>query len=352
MKQAREEVFNVCVICILILLVFVIPNIITYVNLDIILISFIICVIPFSLYFVIREVIKLKRSREINLVLNVSKKIKQIKALLDEYEFYTVDNYNRKIEEREFSRKSFERVKSKDIILNCYDNNDEGLLDDVKKAFENRNMYVDFLENASMIDVETSDKIIEQTGLPNRKFIEIENKIVSDILNDKEYYNIKVHVIVRYISKKGQVNDSKERIINYVQLFNLFEEWNKGKQYATSMKIERSIMNDDIRYNVLRRDEFTCQSCGATVSDGVKLHVDHIIPISRGGKTIMSNLQTLCNRCNKGKGNKMIEDYKNNMICPKCGSRLVVRESKKGKFLGCTTYPKCHYIGKYKKNNN
>ena len=47
--------------------------------------------------------------------------------------------------------------------------------------------------------------------------------------------------------------------------------------------------------------------CGRGREDGVKLHVDHIKPVSRGGKSVMSNLQTLCEDCNCGKGNKYEE---------------------------------------------
>ena len=49
-------------------------------------------------------------------------------------------------------------------------------------------------------------------------------------------------------------------------------------------------MNDDIRYNVLKRDNFTCKLCGISAKDGAKLHVVQIIPVSKGGKSIMSNL--------------------------------------------------------------
>jgi len=44
-----------------------------------------------------------------------------------------------------------------------------------------------------------------------------------------------------------------------------------------------------------------------TWQDDVKLHVDHIVPVSRGGKSVMGNLQTLCEDCNCGKGNRYEE---------------------------------------------
>ena len=64
-------------------------------------------------------------------------------------------------------------------------------------------------------------------------------------------------------------------------------------------------MSDRMRFRILSRDGFTCQSCGASPikERGVELHVDHIIPWSKGGETVESNLQTKCKKCNLGKGN-------------------------------------------------
>ena len=56
-----------------------------------------------------------------------------------------------------------------------------------------------------------------------------------------------------------------------------------------------------VRVQVLDRDNSTCQLCGATIADGVKLHVDHIVPLSKGGTNELDNLQTLCQDCNLGK---------------------------------------------------
>ena len=60
-----------------------------------------------------------------------------------------------------------------------------------------------------------------------------------------------------------------------------------------------------IRLRVLERDKFRCDFCGKIPATdiGAKLHIDHIVPFSKGGKTTLDNLQTLCYECNLGKGN-------------------------------------------------
>jgi 5-methylcytosine-specific restriction endonuclease McrA len=58
-----------------------------------------------------------------------------------------------------------------------------------------------------------------------------------------------------------------------------------------------------IRWKVLKRDNYRCQRCGQspTTNPKVELEIDHILPVSRGGTNDISNLQTLCKRCNQGK---------------------------------------------------
>jgi len=57
------------------------------------------------------------------------------------------------------------------------------------------------------------------------------------------------------------------------------------------------------RLKVLSRDNFRCVFCGKSPATdiGTKLHLDHIKPFSKGGKSIIENLQTLCEECNLGK---------------------------------------------------
>ena len=67
---------------------------------------------------------------------------------------------------------------------------------------------------------------------------------------------------------------------------------------------QRKLMTKALRKTIMERDNYTCQSCGKYMPDEVGLHIDHIIPIAKGGKSIPSNLRVLCSKCNGSKGSK------------------------------------------------
>ena len=60
------------------------------------------------------------------------------------------------------------------------------------------------------------------------------------------------------------------------------------------------------RDRILKRDNFTCQNCGAK-GDFNALEIDHIIPVTKGGDNSDGNLQTLCWKCNTKKNNKIMK---------------------------------------------
>jgi 5-methylcytosine-specific restriction endonuclease McrA len=61
-----------------------------------------------------------------------------------------------------------------------------------------------------------------------------------------------------------------------------------------------------IRVSVLHRDGYKCVFCGRSAKQ-VQLEVDHIVPFSKGGSNDLSNLQTLCFDCNRGKGARRLK---------------------------------------------
>lgn len=69
----------------------------------------------------------------------------------------------------------------------------------------------------------------------------------------------------------------------------------------------RKQISKRLRFEVFKRDRFTCQYCGKQSPD-VVLHVDHIKPVSLGGKNTITNLITACQDCNLGKSNIQLSD--------------------------------------------
>lgn len=65
-----------------------------------------------------------------------------------------------------------------------------------------------------------------------------------------------------------------------------------------------------LRWQVFQRDQWRCVACGRNSHDGAILHVDHIVPRSRGGLDALNNFQTLCGECNIGKSNKDATDLR------------------------------------------
>lgn len=69
----------------------------------------------------------------------------------------------------------------------------------------------------------------------------------------------------------------------------------------------RQPIRKSVRFEVFKRDSFTCQYCGCKAPD-VILHVDHINPVSKGGDNEIINLITSCADCNLGKSDRTLCD--------------------------------------------
>jgi len=70
---------------------------------------------------------------------------------------------------------------------------------------------------------------------------------------------------------------------------------------------KRKSISKKLRFEVFKRDKFTCQYCGSKAPD-VVLHVDHLHPVAKGGENDVLNLVTACEGCNSGKGARLIDD--------------------------------------------
>ncbi len=121
----------------------------------------------------------------------------------------------------------------------------------------------------------------------------------------------KARVKISYRSPQGKVNIEKSHTYSYDALKKHYDYVKKSLANKTAqdylIRYERSLVTNALRAKILKRDKYRCQQCGRMASDEVSLHVDHKKPISKGGKTEESNLQILCEDCNRTKSNK--ENY-------------------------------------------
>lgn len=70
---------------------------------------------------------------------------------------------------------------------------------------------------------------------------------------------------------------------------------------------DRIPVSKKTRFEVFKRDKFTCQYCGRKAPE-VVLNADHLRPVADGGPSDILNLVTSCAECNGGKGARLLSD--------------------------------------------
>lgn len=106
---------------------------------------------------------------------------------------------------------------------------------------------------------------------------------------------------VTRMNSQDASNDSEQKSITLKETPDILELKTEQKPIAeNSRKIPLGL-----RWTILKRDNFRCVIDGNSPATGTtkSLHIDHIIPWSKGGKTMLENLRVLCAECNLGRGN-------------------------------------------------
>jgi 5-methylcytosine-specific restriction endonuclease McrA len=116
--------------------------------------------------------------------------------------------------------------------------------------------------------------------------------------------------LLHHMTKKTWRHMTPQRVSRFIEFVADLRSWpmykkalhpNEAPRPNHNKIREREKMTAAMRYSVIKRDAYRCRACGFSVQDGAHLHVDHIVPVSKGGATEIGNLQTLCTVCNLGK---------------------------------------------------
>lgn len=111
-----------------------------------------------------------------------------------------------------------------------------------------------------------------------------------------------------YTSGGGMAQRSFTIPMNEENIIELINRLESKLTLQAQTKEQRALMTSKLRAYIKQRDNFTCCQCGNSTDKepNLLLEVDHIIPIAKGGLTVEDNLQTLCWKCNRSKGSKLI----------------------------------------------
>lgn len=111
----------------------------------------------------------------------------------------------------------------------------------------------------------------------------------------------------KYVSPGGNTSNRYDIVMDIDNLNRFIEYLSTKIKFKKSVAAQRSLMTSKLREKIKQRDRYTCKNCGISTMQEphLLLEIDHIIPVSRGGMTTESNLQTLCWKCNRNKGARL-----------------------------------------------
>ncbi|HEX3045271.1 MAG TPA: HNH endonuclease [Bacillota bacterium] len=122
------------------------------------------------------------------------------------------------------------------------------------------------------------------------------------ILKNSEVVSLNLDIHKLTLEQKAELlKICHEKIHSYIS--------SKGLAIWDYRLLDDNPIPDSLRYRVLTDAKGRCALCGATRDETV-LHIDHIIPRSKGGKTVYENLQVLCAKCNQSKNNYDQTDFR------------------------------------------
>jgi len=110
----------------------------------------------------------------------------------------------------------------------------------------------------------------------------------------------------QYVSAGGNSSQVTTVTLNSPTIDALINTLSEKIKFKKSAAGQRSLMTARFREQIKIRDNYACKLCEVSTRDEehLLLEIDHITPVSKGGQSVESNLQTLCWKCNRTKSNK------------------------------------------------
>lgn len=234
--------------------------------------------------------------------------LKQLKRINKRYHFFYIPDFD---EEHTYDNENcYDTVSCEDYLVYVLVNNEKGIRKAMKDCQTNIHLWREYETEIKETCIKNE---YDTNSLPkNKKYLQnLESEILTDtLLKPTLHFSITISLERRDMG--DSYKESKTAVFEPKEISDLLRLINQKDGYFYRVKdiwdalcrVERGKVSNRMRFATFRRDGERCKRCGSRRN----LEIDHIVPISKGGKSIYSNLQTLCHRCNVKKGTN-IERY-------------------------------------------
>lgn len=242
-----------------------------------------------------------KREQLIN-----SEIITKIKRLNNDFKSTFINiKYSENLLLRLSNKSEFDKIDTFDYLYEVVGPKRSYYLRLFEEANENKENYEIYMNKVNTIMKGISDIDYKSFLFSNENYKKELSTLTWSILLKKPITVILLKVSIEYSSPAGRNTYRKYDWYKEADIISVTEQRAKDieikQTYEYHKYNERSLMTNKLRFEIFKRDNYRCKICGRSQNEGAKLHVDHIIPVSKGGKTLHGNLQTLCENCNLGK---------------------------------------------------
>ena len=248
--------------------------------------------------------LSLRRNRYTNFVNAHSEALKTIREMNARYKFASIPNYN--MEHTYDNNDFYPNVSPQDYLIYQLVYMEKKVSKSIKDAENNKEKYISYRDELSHVYLKHYD--IETTGYKTKTLDKYEKRMVRKTIQ-VPIVVLAIKVTLKRTDIGGNYKESKCQVFYQDTIKEIIKQLHQkeGSYYLNPeiwnaiVRVERAKVSNKMRFAVFSRDHNRCRRCGSTRN----LEVDHIYPISKGGKTEMKNLQTLCHRCNVRKGNSV-----------------------------------------------
>lgn len=205
------------------------------------------------------------------------------------------------------NKNMFEEISCEDYLIYQLQFRRSAVTKDINLSYQNEKLYEKYAH--SLDEIKKFGVFDKKSKYKQEKLISIEQRLFQEeALPQPRPYTIKVTLFLTNLY--GSVRQGKTNTFNTDKIKAILNRlankngtfYNDRGIWEAICRVERGRVSNKMRFAIYARDGYRCCHCGRNQYQ-VKLEIDHIKPISKGGKSEYDNLQTLCEECNKKKGN-------------------------------------------------